>query len=69
MQTTVFIIFREILINQQMFFSPQVKRSTITNNKYCIYELHHELSNSLGLNNIKDLGNIKKFLKFHRIKA
>ena len=52
-----------------MFFSPQVKRSTITNNKYCIYELHHELSNSLGFNDIKDLGNIKKFLKFHRIKA
>ena len=43
------IIFSDILIDEQIFFSPQVKRSMIINNKHDIYELPHELPNDLRL--------------------
>ena len=33
----------------RIFFSPQVKRSVIINNKYGIYELPHELLNNSRL--------------------
>ena len=47
--TTMFIIFRGILIDEQIFFSPQIKRSVIISNKYGIYELPHDLPNDLRL--------------------
>ena len=34
---------------EQIFLSPQVKRSLIISNKYGIYELPHELPNDLTL--------------------
>ena len=41
------IIFWDFLIVYQIFFSPQVKRSMIINNKHFIYELPHKLPNDL----------------------
>ena len=55
--TTMFIIFWDILIDDQVFFSPQVKRRVIISNKHGIYELPN------------DLENIRKILKIHRIIA
>ena len=43
------IMFRDILIDEQIFFLPQVKRSMIISNKHGIYELPHELLNNLRL--------------------
>ena len=34
---------------EQIFLSPQLKRKLIISNKYCIYELPHELPNDLRL--------------------
>ena len=36
--TRIFIIFRDILIDEEIFFSPQVKPSVIISNKHGIYE-------------------------------
>ena len=41
------IIFWDILILEQIFFSRQVKRSVIISNKYGICELPHKLPNEL----------------------
>ena len=54
---------------EQVFPSPQVKRSVNISNKYGIYELPHELPNDLRLKDLKKLGNIRKISKFHRIIA
>ena len=43
------IMFQDILIDEQIFFLPQVKRSMIISNKHGIYELPHELLNNLRL--------------------
>ena len=43
------IIFRDLLITYQIFFSPQVKRSVIISNKHGIKELAHDLQNDLRL--------------------
>ena len=45
----MFIIFWDILIDEKIFFLPQVKRSEIVSNKHGIYELPHELLNDLRL--------------------
>ena len=38
---------------EQIFLSPQVKRSLIISNKYGIYELPQELPNELRLRNLE----------------
>ena len=43
------IMFQDILIDEQIFFLPKVKRSMIISNKHGIYELPHELLNNLRL--------------------
>ena len=43
------LIFRDILMLDQIFLSPQVKQSVIINDKHSIYELSHELPNKLRL--------------------
>ena len=48
----MFIIFRDILRDEQILFLPQVRRSMIISNRYGIYELPHKL-----LNDLKILGN------------
>ena len=48
-QKILVIIFWDFLMFYQIFFSPQVKRSVIINNKHDIYELPHELRNDLRL--------------------
>ena len=45
----MFIIFWDILIYDQILFSPQVKQRVIISNKHGIYELPHELPNNLRL--------------------
>ena len=57
------IIFWDILIDKQIFFSPQVKRSVIVSNKYNIYELPHELLNDLRLQILE----IRKYQKNSKI--
>ena len=47
--TTIFIIFWDFLIDEQIFFLPQVKRSVIHSNKHGIYELPHKLLNDFRL--------------------
>ena len=47
-------IFRDFLMFDQIFFSPQVKQSAIISNKHDNYELSHELPNNLT---IRILGN------------
>ena len=47
--TIIVIIFWDFLIFDQIFLSPQVKRSVIISNKHGIYELPHELSNNWRL--------------------
>ena len=44
---TMFIIFWGILIDEQIFFSPQLKGSMILGYKHGIYELPHEFPNDL----------------------
>ena len=58
----IFIIFWDILMVEQTFLSPQVKRSVIISNKHGIYQLAHELPNDLRL-----MGSIRKISKLHRI--
>ena len=43
----MFLIFSGILIDEQIFFSPQVKRSVVISNKHGIYELPFELPHDL----------------------
>ena len=43
----MFIIFWDILIDEQILFSPQVKWSVIISNKHGIYELPYKLPNDL----------------------
>ena len=45
----MFKIFSDILIDEQIFFSPQVKGSMIISNEHGIHELPHELPNDLRL--------------------
>ena len=45
----MFIIFWDILIDEQNFLSLQVKRIMIISNKHGIYELPHKLPNDLKL--------------------
>ena len=47
--TIIVIIFWDFLIFDQIFLSPQVKRSVIISNKHGIYELPHEFSNNWRL--------------------
>ena len=58
------LIFQDFLILDQIFFTPQVKRSVIITNKHGIYELPHELPSDLRL---RKLENNKKISKLHRI--
>ena len=51
------------------FPSPQVKRWAIITYKHGIYELPHQLSNDLRLNEISKLENIRKMSKLHRMIA
>ena len=44
----------------QIFFSPQVKRSVIISNRHGIYELPKELPNDLKLNDHWKLENIHR---------
>ena len=46
----MFLIFRDFLMVEQFFLSPQVKRSAIITYKHGIYQLSHELPNDLILN-------------------
>ena len=48
------IILWDILIQYQIFFSPQVKQSVIISNKHGIFKLPQELPNDL-----KDQKNLK----------
>ena len=52
----------------EVFLSPQVKRSVITINKHGIYELPNKLPNDLS-QNLRKMGNITKISKVHRIIA
>ena len=49
LQTTMSIIFSDILLDEQILFLPQVKRSVIISNKLGIYKLPDELTNDLRL--------------------
>ena len=49
----MFIIFWNILIDKQIFFSPQAKRSVNISNKHGVYKLPHELPNNLRLKEIR----------------
>ena len=46
---TILVIFRDMLMFDKVFVSPQVKRIVIISNKHGIYELPHELPNDLRL--------------------
>ena len=43
------VIFSDFLMFDQIFLSPQVKRSVIISNKHGTYELSYELPNNLRL--------------------
>ena len=60
LQTINFIIFRDSLIFNQIFLSPQVEWCTIITYKHCIYELPHNLPNDLRLKGLRKSGNISK---------
>ena len=47
--TIMVIIFQDILLFEQIFLSPQVKRSVVISNKHDMYELPHELLNNIRL--------------------
>ena len=59
---TMFIIFWDILIDEQVLFSLQVKSTVIISNKHGIYELPNNLR-------LWKLANITKILKINRIIA
>ena len=44
----MFLILQDILIDEQIFFSPQVKRSVIVSNKHGIYRLPKDLAKRLN---------------------
>ena len=44
----MFIIFWDILIDEQIFYSPQVKRSLIIINEHGIYVLRHEKNSKIS---------------------
>ena len=46
--TIMVILFWNLLMFDQIFLSPQVKRSLITSTKHGLYELPHELPNELN---------------------
>ena len=58
--STTMFMFWDILIDEQVFFPLQVKRSVIISNEHGIYELPNNLR-------LKILGNIRKILKCHRV--
>ena len=64
--TMVFIIFWDYLMYYQIFFSPQVKWSTIISNKQCIYELPHESLNDLKLRILENYEKVRKISKLDR---
>ena len=64
--TIVIIIFWDLMMFDQIFWSPQSKRSVIIDNRHGIYELPHKLPKDLRL---RKLENICKILKPHRIMA
>ena len=43
------MMFGDFLIDEQIFFSIQVKQSVIISSKHCIYEFLHDLLNHLRL--------------------
>ena len=48
METTIMVtIFRDFLMLDQIFLSPQVKQSVLVSERHGIYELSHELPNDL----------------------
>ena len=49
MSTILVIIFRDILMFEKIFVSPQVKRIVIISNKHVIYQLPHNFTNDLRL--------------------
>ena len=49
LQTIIVTIFWDFLMFDQIFLSPQVKRSVIISNKYGTYELPYKLQNDLRL--------------------
>ena len=51
----------------QIFLSPQVKRSVIISNKYDICELSYQLPNDLRLRKLGNVINISKILKLDTI--
>ena len=58
------IIFWDILLFYQIFFSPQVKWSVIISNKHSIHELPHELPNDLRiLGTEKSIGKSQNFIE------
>ena len=58
------IIFCDFLTFDQIFLSPQEKRSVIVSNKHGVYhKLLHKLLNDLRLRKTR---NIRKISKFHR---
>ena len=52
----------------QIFLSPQVKRSVIISNKHSIYKLPND-ARRRNLKDLRELGNIRKASKGHRIIA
>ena len=62
-----FIIFWHFSMFHQIFLSPQVKRCAIITYKHCVFELPHELSNDLRLQDLRKLGNIRKLSTLHRM--
>ena len=64
------IIFWDFLMFDQVFLSPQVKRSSIISNKHGIFDFPHDFPYDLRLKtydlttwNILKLGNIRKISK------
>ena len=62
--TTMFIIFWDVMIDEKIFFSSQVRRNVIISNKHGIYQLPHELLNTLRLT---ILGIIRKYKENSKI--
>ena len=60
--TTMVIIFGNFLMFDQIFYSPQVKRSVIISNKHGMHVLPYKLPNSLRLRILRNLGSILRNL-------